>query len=247
MWWHLTKPDFRQAVRWHRPDLQPGKPIHAAALRRHTASLGRPIRNPSFPTGPRIHCASLYGESPVLTAQASRHTKVLAIRTWKQRLTLICVTRSAHRDPALKSPRLTFPFRVQRGAAGMAQVIELHRQQRTRESSCQQTCEAMHTLASLNPLPRGAITVANDAPVIKFPDKPRPASHLIHARQLQSVDDFSCKSSARIEVILVKPVSTHTCHASSRTPGALRWVGEAPRFRWAINSATMLMAISGTV
>lgn len=155
------------------------KSIHAGALRRHTASLGRPARNPSFPTDPRIHCASLYGESPVLIAQASRHTKALAIRTWKQRLTLICVTRSAHRDPALKSPRLTFPFRVQRGVAGMAQVIELHRQQRTRESSYEQTCEVMHTLASLNPLPRGAITVANDAPVIKFLDKPRLARHSV--------------------------------------------------------------------
>ena len=36
-------------------------------------------------------------------------------------------------------------------------------------------------------------------------------------------------------------------HASSKTLGTRIWVGEVPRFRWAISSPTMLMAISGTV
>lgn len=164
------------------------------------------------------------------------------------RTPLIRVTRDAHRDPALKARGYHPRSANSAGASGMDALHQVTSSTMTSRIELRGNCRRYWQHRQrwyFSPEVRQSAQLV--ASTVFFPEifrrleiRPSPGTSLHPRTSGQSPGPSK-------EAILVKSVSTHTAHASSMTPGARRWVGEAPRFRWAINSATMLMAISGTV
>lgn len=233
------------------PDREPAKYSTSAGPRHQvvpswTTAQGR--RSHASSSAHAIIARLTTGESPVLSCTGIALKSDPRDKGPEARTPLIRVTRYAHRDPALKARGCHSRSAVNAGASGMDALQRVTSSTMTSRIELRENCRSywQHRQSwYFSPEVRQPVQLlASIMSVLEIFRRleigPSPATSL-HPRT-------SGKSpGSATEAILVKSVSTLTFHASSMTPGARRWVGEAPRFRWAISSATMLMAISGTV